>query len=319
MNAAFFDAVRPLFGGKLTQEQVSGMEAVIAAWSRSGDGDDRKLAYLLATTKHETANTMQPITERGQRSYFDKYEPNTKIGKGLGNTKAGDGFLFRGRGYVQLTGRANYRKAGLKMGVSLLDNPDKALEPDIAGMALVRGSLEGWYTGKTLGDYITPSKADYTNARRVINGTDKASLIAGYARSFEAAIKAGKTPLPIDLPDEPEPTAPTKRKTLVDLLRGLFVQQATKHVVSTMKENGMTTNGLHNLLNIAIALLAGVTAFLLATGCTQLVTGALDCSASFIDPVWTTGITAALGLLKTIINVFRDGFGGLFKQQPPVR
>lgn len=193
MNTAFFEAVRSsLFGGTLTQPQVDGINAILAAWERSGDGDDRKLAYLLATAKHETANTMQPITEYGGRSYFNKYEPGTKIGKALGNSNVGDGFRFRGRGYVQLTGRFNYRNAGIKMDADLITDPDKALKPDIAGVALVRGSLEGWYTGKKLGDYISAAKSDYINARRVINGTDKAQLIAGYADKFEQAIAAGR-------------------------------------------------------------------------------------------------------------------------------
>lgn len=197
MDAAFFDAVRSaVFGGSLSQRQVEGLNAVTEAWDRSGDKDSRKLAYLLATTFHETARTMQPVHERGEKSYFDKYEPGTKIGSALGNTVAGDGFRFRGRGYVQLTGRANYRKAGLKMSVALLDNPDKALEPAIAGMALVRGSLEGWFTGKKLGDYINASGADYVNARRIINGTDKAQVIAGYARSFEKALAASQPAIP---------------------------------------------------------------------------------------------------------------------------
>lgn len=192
MNTAFFDAVRSsLFGGSLAQAQVDGINSILSAWERSGDGDDRKLAYLLATAKHETANTMQPIYERGAKAYFDKYEPGTRIGKALGNSNIGDGYLFRGRGFVQLTGRFNYRNAGLKMDVDLIANPDKALDPTIAGMALVRGSLEGWYTGRKLGDYISPAKADYVNARRAINGTDKAQLIAGYADKFARAIAAG--------------------------------------------------------------------------------------------------------------------------------
>lgn len=209
MNSAFFAAVRnSVFGGSLSQGQVDGIEAVIAAWDRSGDKDDRKLAYLLATTFHETARTMQPIHERGAKSYFDKYEPGTKVGKALGNTNIGDGYLFRGRGYVQLTGRYNYRNASIKMDVDLIGNPDKALEPKVAGMALVRGSLEGWFTGKKLSDYIGID-ADYVNARRVINGTDKAQVIAGYARSFEKAIAAGRAAQSPKLqPAPPIPTVP---------------------------------------------------------------------------------------------------------------
>jgi len=215
MNTAFFNAVRSsLFGGKLTQSQVDGINAVIEAWHRSGDKDDRKLAYLLATTFLETGRTMQPIHERGAKSYFDKYEPGTKIGKSLGNTNIGDGYRFRGRGYVQITGRFNYRNAGLKMDVDLLSHPDKALDPVIAGMALVRGSLEGWYTGKKLGDYINASQTDYINARRVINGSDKATLIAGYADKFEQALAGGVSaapapkPSPIPTSGLPEPAKP---------------------------------------------------------------------------------------------------------------
>ncbi len=236
MNAAFFDAVRSsLFGGKLTQSQVSGLEALLAAWERSGDKDDRKLAYLLATAKHETADTLEPIHERGGKAYFNKYEPGTKIGKALGNTTPGDGYLFRGRGYVQLTGRANYRKAGLKMDVNLLADPELAIKPSIAGMALVRGSLEGWYTGKKLGDYIGID-ADYVNARRVINGTDKAALIAGYADAFEKAIAAGRkaqaAPVKPAAPSKPIPVsslpspAPSLWQRITTALTGLFARKA---------------------------------------------------------------------------------------------
>src|SRR5690606_28566935 len=159
-----------------------------------------------------TARTMQPIHERGEKSYFDKYKPGTKIGKSLGNTNIGDGNRFRGRGFVQITDRFNYRNAGLKMDVDLLSNPDRALDPVIAGMALVRGSMEGWYTGKKLGDYINASQTDYINARRVINGTDKAILIAGYADKFEQALaRAAAQPTggvsPAPPPKMPIPTS----------------------------------------------------------------------------------------------------------------
>lgn len=81
----------------------------------------------------------------------------------------------------------------------------------------------------------------------------------------------------------------------------------------------MNTNLFHNILNVVIAALAAATAFLIATGCTTLPTGALECSASWIDPKWTTIAVTALATLKTAINIARDGFSGLFKPQPPVK
>ena len=179
---AFFDAVRPMFGGSFTQQQVDGLNQLLAATENMKTVRHR--AYTLATAFHETARTMQPITEFGGRSYFAKYDAGTRIGKNLGNTQMGDGFKFRGRGYVQITGRANYKKAGDKLGVDLVGDPHRALNPTLAARILVRGMEEGWFTGKTLDDYMP----DYRAARRIVNGTDRASLIAGYAQTFERAL-----------------------------------------------------------------------------------------------------------------------------------
>lgn len=183
MNAEFWTAARKIFGGALTQAQVNGIETILAASEGLPIGHR---AYLLATAKHETADTMQPITEYGGRKYFDKYDTG-KLAKALGNTpeKDGDGYRYRGRGYVQITGRANYAKAGKKLGVDLIANPEAALNPDIAARILVRGCSEGWFTGKKLSDYLGD---DFRNARRVVNGTDKAELIAGYAIEFGKAL-----------------------------------------------------------------------------------------------------------------------------------
>jgi hypothetical protein len=81
----------------------------------------------------------------------------------------------------------------------------------------------------------------------------------------------------------------------------------------------MNTNLLHNILNVVIALLGGFTAFLLATGCTTLPTGQLECSASWISPTLTSIAVLVLGVAKSIINVVRDGLAGLAKPQPPVQ
>ena len=206
MNAEFWKAASKLFGGSLTQAQVNGIETILAASEGLPIGHR---AYLLATAKHETADTMQPITEYGGRKYFDKYDTG-KLAKALGNTpeKDGDGYRYRGRGYVQITGRANYAKAGKKLGVDLIANPDAALNPDIAARILVRGCSEGWFTGKKLDDYLPD---DFRNARRVVNGTDKADLIASYAIEFAKALatetvqKLPSTPVDVNETQKSDP------------------------------------------------------------------------------------------------------------------
>lgn len=205
----FFDRVRKApFPNRLTQEQVSGMEAILSEWERRGYTDLRWLAYMLATAFHETARRMQPITEYGAKSYFARYEGR----KDLGNTLPGDGYRFRGRGYVQLTGRRNYHLASQKLGVDIVADPERALEPTLAAAIMFLGMTEGWFTGHELADYFNEDETDWTNARRIVNGVDKAQTIAGYARSFHAALLAADRPgmpappPPVIQPDDPGPS-----------------------------------------------------------------------------------------------------------------
>lgn len=199
---AFFDSVRASFG-PLAQNQVDGIEILLKAT----EGLPLKhRAYVLATSWHETgpASSKLHMTPRkeiwGPTAAQSRYEGR----KDLGNTQKGDGKRFMGRGYVQITGRTNYEKASKLVGKDLVANPDLALEADIAAKIIVHGMTVGWFTGKKMSDYTT-----YKGMRRVVNGTDKDTLIAGYAEKFEAALHALVEPVePAPIPPAPAPVPP---------------------------------------------------------------------------------------------------------------
>jgi len=190
----FFDGVRKsgLFRGGLRQPQVDGFEVVLDEGIRRKT-PKRHLAYMFATDYHETAATMQPVRET--RAATDDraiaiLERAWKAGK-LPWVKTpywrkdANGKSWLGRGLVQLTHEPNYERATMELGVDLLEHPDRAMDMDVAVAIMFEGMAEGWFTGKKLTDYITPAKADYKNARRVINGLDQATRVAGHAVKFE--------------------------------------------------------------------------------------------------------------------------------------
>lgn len=132
------------------------------------------IAYILATIRHETANTYLPIKEYGLGAGKEYGKPDSQTNQ-----------TYYGRGYIQLTWKENYAKFGQLLNLDLINNPDLALQPDNAYNIMIEGITKGLFTGKKLRDFINDEKIDYFNARRIINGTDKAELIAGYAEDFE--------------------------------------------------------------------------------------------------------------------------------------
>lgn len=212
----FFKTIRQtLFRGAMEQSQVDGCNAILDSWEKNSTlTDNRWLAYAFATAYHETAFTMQPINERGGNDYFfkmyDKDGDRPQVAATLGNTEPGDGVLFHGRGYVQLTGRTNYSRMGDLLGIDLTSNAacaNRALEPDIAAQIMEIGMRDGIFTGKKFSDYFNADTTDWVNARRIINGLDRAEEIAAYGRSFMDAIR----PAPEGASAPDEPTGPIRR------------------------------------------------------------------------------------------------------------
>ena len=157
-------------------------------WTTKGVFLRNSLAYILSTAYHETARTMQPVRETLATTDAKAKERLTKAWKSgklpwVKSDYWSSGWF--GRGYVQLTHRANYVKASEKLGVDLVSDPSKAMIPEVSALILVRGMQEGWFTGMKLAD-----AADFREARRVVNGTDRASQIAMYADAFLSALDA---------------------------------------------------------------------------------------------------------------------------------
>lgn len=177
----FYTSVRTDFG-RLKQSQVDGFEAILNEWEDSTLTDRRWLAYMLGTAWHETAKTMQAIEEygKGKGRVYGKKDPKT-------------GKAYYGRGFVQLTWAANYKKMGAILGIDLYNHPELALDTGIAVKIMFEGmttgeSFKGDFTGKHLGMYFHDITADWRNARKIINGLDRADLIAKYAKDFYIAL-----------------------------------------------------------------------------------------------------------------------------------
>ena len=206
----YFNYVRDaLFLGEMEQSQVDGQDAILTVWETyRADQDPRFLAYVLATTYHETSQEMQPIEEYGKG-----------VGMEYGEVDPETGQTYYGRGFVQLTWRDNYARADKEILASFGFNPDceavadNALDPKIAAAVMFLGMEQGWFRGdsngrQTLYRYFNDEIDDAYQAREIING-DKTkvpdwshgvsigNLIRGYHEEFlEALARASAEAVP---------------------------------------------------------------------------------------------------------------------------
>jgi len=188
----FASASAAPFSEHLAEDQMSGLQAILSHWETFPENlDERHLAYMLATVYHETGRRFMPVREGFASSDAEarKIVENRPYGKPDAN-----GHVYYGRGFVQITWRDNYKRIGDLIGVDLADNPDLALNLDVATRILFQGMTRGLFTGKKLTDYFNSSRDDPVGARAIININDKAELIAGYHQAFLAAIHAAQAP-----------------------------------------------------------------------------------------------------------------------------
>ncbi len=189
-DTEFFNAVRDDFG-HLRQSQVDGINRFLDA---TKDLDITWRAYILATVWHETGAEMQPVRET--KATTDQRAVNIlddafMRGK-LPWVKTpywrfdASGKSWLGRGDVQVTHKENYAKSSKYAGVDLVAYPEKMLDPAVSVKVAVGGMVDGIFTGKALRDYLP---GDYNGARRIINGTESAAKVAGYAEMFEDALR----------------------------------------------------------------------------------------------------------------------------------
>lgn len=150
---------------KLSQVQVDSVHAILESCNKHSVTDKRQIAYILATAFHESR--LKPIEE---------------IGHGAGHPygKFINGHVYYGRGYTQITWLDNYKTFSKILGIDLVNRPELALVPEYAAEIMVIGMNGGMFTGVGLKKYFNENVTDPINARKIINGLDCATLIAGY-------------------------------------------------------------------------------------------------------------------------------------------
>ena len=136
-------------------------EVVLKKAAQKAGIQGQELAAFLAQCAHETMD-FKHMKEIGGSLDFKKYDPKyaPKKAKALGNTKPGDGAKYKGRGYIQLTGKYNYTKAGEALGLPLAEKPQLVEKPEVAAKVAV------WFWKER----VSNKAINYDNVKDVTKG-----------------------------------------------------------------------------------------------------------------------------------------------------
>jgi hypothetical protein len=266
-RAAFFTSLRArssgVFGSSLSQGQVDGINGILEAFEQVGNGERTTLAYALATAYHETGRKMVPVREgfattdagarRAVNNLARRRGPGSSVAR-YAQPQPPHGHVYYGRGHVQLTWLDNYRRSSADAGVDLVKNPDAMLDPVISARVLILGLIDGRWNGRGHGiehyedqDGLPGlSEVEAIAARRTVNVQDKAALIAGYYRAFDAALVAGGMPVASSATERPAttPRAPSASggllSAIIAFLSALFGGDSKKRGLVPVPHDGRT-------------------------------------------------------------------------------
>lgn len=212
-KAKFYSEIRDDFSIYRNEgDHYRGTDAILNYWNAHAElKDSRWLAYILATAYHETARKMFPVRETLASSDAQAISRLSSHSCCRNSTYwhvvQETGKSYFGRGYVQLTWATNYKRADQRFSIDTNNDrpssyywtPDLALQPDSSIRITYDGMIYGWFTGHCLLRHFHPDReAAWKDARRIINGTDKAAKIAGEAQTFLTALRAAEVPASFD-------------------------------------------------------------------------------------------------------------------------
>jgi predicted chitinase len=170
-------ALRTKFGFSANSSQANAVTLLLDQCRWAGITDRRKIAYILATCYHECRfKSIPEMRAKKGTEVWIMQERYWHTG-------------YFGRGFSQLTWKANYEKFSDLLGVDLVGHPELALVPEIGAKILVLGMNGGLFSGVGLSRYFTDKKTDWVNARKIVNGTFQADKVAEAAKIIYAKIK----------------------------------------------------------------------------------------------------------------------------------
>jgi predicted chitinase len=263
--ATVSEAVIKVVPASYRQYAQSHAPVILQQCAARGIKDSNQVAYVLATTDHESkfgkpnysrseslVEDHNPFTESKNGTWSATVHTNgahvtgnseaqleqnywdSAYGGRLGNKKGTtDGENFRGRGFVQLTGRSNYANMSAILNqqgfsytyqnvtyggqgnppIDLTAHPDHVnLVPELAARIMVTGMQRGSFTGKSLDNYINSKETDFTHARAIINGdtATNGATIAATAKTFQGALTGWPSVFVLEQPAAAAPATASK-------------------------------------------------------------------------------------------------------------